>query len=186
MRTGSHIVLLGRNGSGKSTFLKCLVGKLPLSEGTVTWVDGIKVAYFDQHAEFDGELTPVSIVMHELGCSDEEARAALGAMKFDPDTMTSKVRELSGGQRMRLRFALVFGSKPDFLLLDEPTNHLDEVTWEILLNACNASKSTILLVTHDHEFIERLSTKLFWVVRGTSINERYKELDELIEELRAN
>lgn len=186
LRTGSHIVLLGRNGSGKSTFLKCLMGKFNLTKGTVVWADGLRIAYFDQHTEFAGAETPLQIVMKQLSFGDEAARAALGAMKLDADAMNTTIESLSGGQRMRLRFALVFGAKPDFLILDEPTNHLDEVTWEILLNACNASKSTILLVTHDQEFINELISKTFWVLYKSHINERHKELSELIDELRAD
>jgi ATPase subunit of ABC transporter with duplicated ATPase domains len=185
IRSGSHVVLLGRNGSGKSTFLKCLIGKLPLTTGSITWADTLRIAHFDQHTEFPSHETPVEIVQRELDCSDEEARAALGAMKFDLETMRTEIGRLSGGQRMRLRFALAFGAKPHVLVLDEPTNHLDEITWEVLLAACNASKSTILLVTHDHEFLEGLENKSFWMIRGASILERHKELDELIEELRA-
>jgi ATPase subunit of ABC transporter with duplicated ATPase domains len=184
LRTGSHVVLLGRNGSGKSTFLKCLLNKLPLSEGKVEWADGLKIAYFDQHTEFPDGETPLEIVMRGLSVGDEAARAALGAMKLEADAMETAIANLSGGQRMRLRFALVFGARPDFLILDEPTNHLDEVTWEILLNACNTSKSTILLVTHDQEFINELTHKIFWVLHKTHVNERHKELSELIEELR--
>jgi ATPase subunit of ABC transporter with duplicated ATPase domains len=184
LRTGSHVVLLGRNGSGKSTFLKCLMGKLPFSEGKAEWADGLKIAYFDQHIEFPDAETPLEIVMRELSVGDEAARAALGAMKLESEEMETSIANLSGGQRMRLRFALVFGARPDFLILDEPTNHLDEVTWEILLNACNASKSTILLVTHDQEFINELVHKTFWVLHKTHVNERHKELAELIEELR--
>lgn len=184
MRTGSHIVLLGRNGSGKSTFFKCLTGAMPLTTGTITWMEGIKSVYFDQHMEFDGSMTPVEIVMERLKCHDTDARAALGAMKFDSDKMETRIESLSGGERMRIRFALVFGASPDFIILDEPTNHLDEVTWEILLDACNASKSTILLVTHDYEFIESLNSKVFWVLQGQSIRERHKDLPALVEELK--
>jgi ATPase subunit of ABC transporter with duplicated ATPase domains len=77
MRTGSHIILLGRNGSGKSTFFKCLTGDLSLTKGTVTWTEGIKSVYFDQHMEFDGAMTPVEIVVERLACHDDAARAAL-------------------------------------------------------------------------------------------------------------
>ncbi len=184
MRTGSHIVLLGRNGSGKSTFLKCLVGNLPLTEGSITWVEGISSSYFDQHMEFDNDKTAIDIVMDKLACHDTDARAALGAMKFDSDKMETRIENLSGGERMRIRFALVFGANPDFIILDEPTNHLDEVTWQILLDACNGSKSTLLLVTHDHEFIKDLHKKTFWLLNGQSIEERHKDLEQLIAELR--
>ncbi len=185
IRTGTHITLLGRNGSGKSTFLKCLIGDLKPTEGEVIWADNIKKAYFDQHAHFDPDARPIAIVMEKLNCFDEEARAALGAMRFNLDTMNTPVHLLSGGERMRLRFALVFGLKPDLIILDEPTNHLDEVTWEVLLEACKASKSTILLVSHDYEFIQEFNPGIFWVVSRQAVTPRSKELPVLLEEMSA-
>jgi ATP-binding cassette subfamily F protein 3 len=151
--------------------------------GTVTWADNIKKAYFDQHAHFEPGERPIAIVMKKLNCFDEEARAALGAMRFNLDTMNTPVELLSGGERMRLRFALVFGLKPDLIILDEPTNHLDEVTWEVLLEACKASKSTILLVSHDYEFIQEFNPGIFWVVRNQSVTPRSKSLTELLGEM---
>ncbi|MCU0660454.1 MAG: ATP-binding cassette domain-containing protein [Candidatus Pacebacteria bacterium] len=184
MRSGSHIVLLGRNGSGKSTFLKCLTGSILPTKGEITWADGIKTAYFDQHAEFKSSHTALEAISDALACPDERARTILGMMKFSSDKMTERIENLSGGERMRIRFGVVFGANPDFIILDEPTNHLDEVTWEILLDACNRSKSMILLVTHDYEFISELTHKTFWLLKKQSITERHKELVELIEELR--
>jgi ATPase subunit of ABC transporter with duplicated ATPase domains len=184
MRTGSHIILLGRNGSGKSTFLQCLLGALPLSKGDISWMHGVKTAYFDQHAAFDPQKSALAIVMEKLQVIEDVALEALGAMRFTSERARTKVEHLSGGERMRLRFALVFGAKPNFLLLDEPTNHLDEVTWEILLEAVNKSPSTILLVTHDYEFIEGVESKLFWLLNKGTVLERHKELFELVEELR--
>lgn len=185
IRSGNHIVLLGRNGSGKSTLLKCLNGTLPLSGGDIKWADNISRAYFDQHSEFDPEQTPVEIVMAQMNCDDERARSILGLMRFSKEKMTTLIKNLSGGERMRVRFALVFGTNPDFLILDEPTNHLDEITWEILLGACNASKSTILLVTHDYEFIESLESKVFWLIHKQTVQERHKDLEQLIEEIKS-
>lgn len=182
--TGNKIVLLGRNGSGKSTFLKCLTGELPLDLGTVTWAHGITWAYFDQHAEFDLDQNAIQVVSGKLGCNDTDAQAALGAMKFDSARMTTLTRNLSGGERMRLRFALVFGKKPDFIILDEPTNHIDEVTWEILLETCLKSKSSILLVTHDYEFIKAFNPPVFWMMHDQKVVARYKELDVLLDEMR--
>ncbi len=184
IRSGTHIVLLGRNGSGKSTFLKCLTGILPVSSGDITWFDGVSSAYFDQHAEFNPDATPVEVVEEGLSVSDTKARAVLGMMKFVPQKMDTPIKMLSGGERMRVRFALVFGANPDFIILDEPTNHLDEITWQILLDACNASKSTLLLVTHDYEFIEELTHKTFLLIKGQKITERQRDLEELITELR--
>ena len=102
---------------------------------------------------------------------------------FDLKKMQTKIGSLSGGERMRLRFAIVFGQKPDFLILDEPTNHIDEVTWEVLLHACKVSKSTILLVSHDYEFIQEFAPELFWVIGNQTVTPRWKELGELLDEM---
>jgi ATPase subunit of ABC transporter with duplicated ATPase domains len=184
LRSGDRIVLVGRNGAGKSTFLKCLTGALPLTEGSITWGNGVRYSYFDQHAEFDPEATAIEIVEVALRVTDEGAQAALGAMQFDTARMSTAVKNLSGGERMRIRFAIAFGAKPDLLILDEPTNHIDEVTWEILLNACKKSKSSILLVTHDYEFIKEFEPSLFWMIAGRTVLPRYKELDVLLEEMK--
>lgn len=195
VRSGSHIALLGRNGAGKSTFLKSLTGDLTPTEGAVTWAMGaydptsrvpekpVTFAYFDQHMQFDADANPVDVVMKKLNCFDVEARSALGAMRFDLKKMQTKIGSLSGGERMRLRFAIVFGQKPDFLILDEPTNHIDEVTWEVLLHSCKVSKSTILLVSHDYEFIQEFAPELFWVIGNQTVTPRWKELGELLDEM---
>lgn len=194
IRTGTHIALLGRNGAGKSTFLKCLTGELPASEGTVTWATTydpqamvpekpVSFAYFDQHMSFEPERKPVEVVMEKLNCFEIEARAALGAMRFDLTRQQTPIGKLSGGERMRLRFAIVFGKKPDFLILDEPTNHIDEVTWEVLLQACKLSKSTILLVSHDYEFIQEFKPELFWVIGNQTVTPRWRDLGELLAEM---
>ncbi|MBU3668725.1 MAG: ABC-F family ATP-binding cassette domain-containing protein [Candidatus Taylorbacteria bacterium] len=194
VRTGTHIALLGRNGAGKSTFLKCLTGELPLTEGEISWASTydptakipekpVTFAYFDQHMSFDPERKPVDVVMEKLNCFEMEARAALGAMRFDLTRQQTPIGRLSGGERMRLRFAIVFGKKPDFLILDEPTNHIDEVTWEVLLSACKLSKSTILLVSHDYEFIQEFKPGLFWVIGNQTVTPRWRDLGELLAEM---
>jgi ATPase subunit of ABC transporter with duplicated ATPase domains len=184
VRSGNKIVLVGRNGSGKSTFLKCLTGELPLSHGEVSWASDVKWAYFDQHSQFNPEQTALEIVKDKLQCLDTDAQSALGAMRFDLARMITPAKNLSGGERMRIRFAITFGKKADFIILDEPTNHIDEVTWEILLHACSISKSSILLVTHDYEFIEAFKPSVFWMIHDHKILERHKELDVLLEEMK--
>ncbi len=183
-RTGDKIVLLGRNGVGKTTFLKCLTQQLTFTYGTVEWAKNISLAVFNQHMELKDHLTPFDIVQESLHTTDEQTRAALGAMKFDLQRMETPIHLLSGGERMRVRFALTFGKKPDFIILDEPTNHIDEVTWEILLEACKETTSAILLITHDYEFIDSLEPTKFWVITKQTISERHKELDELLDEMR--
>lgn len=184
IRSGNKIVLLGRNGSGKSTFLKCLTGNFSLHNGEVSFAQGISWSYFDQHAEFSPTATPIQIVCEKLSCLETDAQAALGAMKFDLARMKTASGNLSGGERMRIRFAIAFGKKPDLIVLDEPTNHIDEVTWEILLEACKNTKSSILLVTHDYEFIKEFHPTVFWMINDRKIVERYKDLDQLLEEMR--
>ena len=185
IRSGSKLVLLGRNGTGKSTFLKCLIGEHVVSAGEIAVAQDIKVAYFDQHADLSPEETALNIIEDKLHMGNSDARSALGAMKFDIDRMKSLVKNLSGGERMRLRFAIAFGQKPDLLILDEPTNHIDEVTWEILLEACDSFKSTILLVSHDYEFIENFKPDMYWMIKGKKVVERHKDLQVLLEEMGA-
>ncbi len=184
-RTPGHIVLLGRNGTGKSTFLKCLAGENSLSKGEISWGNNVKWAYFDQHTQFRATETPLAIVRETLNLGEQDAKAVLGEMRFNEDRMTAEIQTLSGGEKMRVRFALVFGSKAEFIILDEPTNHLDEITWEILLAACKNSRSTLLLVSHDYEFIEEFNPNVFWMIQGQSIVPRYKELSVLLEEMGA-
>lgn len=184
IRSGLKIALLGRNGSGKSTFLKCLMGEEKLVHGEITIADGIQVSYFDQHMEFSPDASSLDVIGEKLHCIENDARMALGAIKFDREKMESPIKNLSGGEKMRLRFAITFGLNPDVLILDEPTNHIDEITWEILLETCKSFKGTILLVSHDYEFIENFSPSVFFMMQNKTIKERYKDLDILLEEMR--
>jgi ATPase subunit of ABC transporter with duplicated ATPase domains len=84
---------------------------------------------------------------------------------------------------MRVRFALVFGKKAEFIIFDEPTNNLDEVTWEIFLSACKQSKASILLVTHDYEFIEEFEPDFFLAIKGQSIDVRHKALEDILADI---
>jgi len=184
IRAGNKVVLLGRNGAGKSTFLKCVTGGLELKKGEAGWGNEVSWSYFDQHASFSLSATAIEVVMHELRCGESQAQAALGAMKLDSLRMKIPSGQLSGGERMRIRFAIAFGKKPDLIILDEPTNHIDEITWEILLTACRETKSAILLVTHDYEFIQEFEPSFFWMFKNHKIVTRHKEIDVLLEEMR--
>lgn len=183
IRSGSKIVLLGRNGSGKSSFIKCLMNEIPLTVGIVTTAPAIKIAYFDQHAVFADGLNALQAIQEKLMVNEIAAISILAAVKFNRGRMKSPIDILSGGERMRLRFAITFGLKPDLLILDEPTNHIDEVTWEILLAVCSEYTGTILLVSHDYEFINQLNPDTFWVLQNQAITLRAKAFADLIKEL---
>lgn len=183
IRSGSKIVLLGRNGSGKSSFLKCLMSDLPLTLGSVTIAPGIKIAYFDQRAAFVPGVTAIQAVQDKLSIGEIAAMSILASVKFDAGRMKSPVDILSGGERMRLRFAITFGLQPDLLILDEPTNHIDEVTWEILLAICTEYSGTILLVSHDYQFIDKFDPAIFWVIHAATITARAKALADLVAEM---
>ncbi len=185
IRSGDRIVLLGRNGKGKTTFLRCLTGETQMLSGESIWADKTAWSYFDQHCAFAADQTPIKIVQEKLACGETDAKAALGMMKFDDKKMITKVGQLSGGERMRIRFALAFGKKPDLIILDEPTNHIDEITWEILVAALDETKSAVLLVTHDYEFIEEFEPSKYWTFStDNKVLERHKTLDELLDEMR--
>jgi ATPase subunit of ABC transporter with duplicated ATPase domains len=183
LRAGQKVVLLGRNGSGKSTFLNGLTGHLPLATGNVVWGNDVSWSLFNQHAEFTDTMRAVDVVSDVLKFRDDEARRVLGMVKFTGEQMITQVGELSGGERMRLRFALAFGNKPDFLVLDEPTNHLDETTWEILCDVCKQFTGTLLVVSHDYAFIEELNPNFYWMLANKKVVERHKDLDALVAEL---
>jgi ATPase subunit of ABC transporter with duplicated ATPase domains len=182
-RSGNKIALLGRNGSGKSTFLKCLIGELNITNGKRVVGENIKISYFDQHSSFEKGVTALDIVSNKLDLTNDVAKKHLGQYRFDFDRMLQKIENLSGGEKMRVRLALSFGLKPDLLVLDEPTNHIDEVTWEVLLDAIKNFQGSILLVSHDYEFIQEFEPDLFWMFQKKEVVERYKTLDELLGEL---
>jgi ATPase subunit of ABC transporter with duplicated ATPase domains len=183
-RSGHKLVLLGRNGVGKSTFLKCIMNELELTEGKKTIGENIKVAYFDQHANFPLGQDALDEVCRKLNMGEEVAKKYLGQYRFNQDRMLQKIENLSGGEKMRLRFAITFGLKPDLLILDEPTNHIDEVTWDVLVEAVKNFNGSILLVTHDYEFIQEFQPDFYWMFQKGIVLERHKTLEELLEELK--
>jgi ATPase subunit of ABC transporter with duplicated ATPase domains len=183
-RSGSKLVLLGRNGVGKSTFLKCIMGELNLTAGTKKIGENIVVSYFDQHANYDIGENALDLICKKLSMGADAGKKYLGRFRFDLARMTTKIENLSGGEKMRVRFAVTFGLNPDLLILDEPTNHIDEITWDVLLDVVKDFKGSILLVSHDYEFIQEFQPDFFWMFQKGIVVERYKLLEELLEELK--
>ena len=157
--------LIGPNGTGKTTFLKVILGTLEPLAGSITLGASLKVGYFAQAQE---ALNPEATVIDELLRHKEmpisEARNYLARYLFRGDDVFSQISTLSGGERARLALAILVLEEANFLLLDEPTNHLDIMSQEVLQSALESFNGTILLVTHDRYLVDRLASQV-WELR---------------------
>lgn len=157
---GDSVALVGPNGIGKSTLLKSIVNKLPLLNGDVSFGSNVSVGYYDQE---QANLTSSKRVLNELWDEyplqpEKEIRTILGNFLFTRDDVLKPVSSLSGGQKARLALAKLMMQKSNLLILDEPTNHLDLNSKEILENALIDYPGTLLFVSHDRYFINRVTT----------------------------
>lgn len=161
-----RIALLGKNGNGKSTLAKLLTGQLPVMEGTINRLSGLKIGYFGQHQEDDLPLNETPLNYFQTFLSDKtptQVRSYLAGFGIDQDKALTPIAHLSGGEKARLIFARIAHEKPALLILDEPTNHLDMVGREALLDALNAFEGSVLLITHDFHLIELFADEL-WLI----------------------
>ena len=159
---GESIALVGPNGIGKSTLLKTIIKKLPALEGSIRYGTNLALGYYDQE---QAELTSNKRVLNELWDdyplkSEKEIRTVLGNFLFSGDDVLKIVSTLSGGEKARLALAKLMLEKANLLILDEPTNHLDLDSKEVLENALIDYPGTILFVSHDRYFINRIATKV--------------------------
>lgn len=160
---GESVALVGPNGIGKSTLLKTLIQKLKPLTGTISTGSHVSIGYYDQE---QAELHSSKRVLDELwddypGMNEKDIRTCLGNFLFSGDDVLKPVHSLSGGEKARLALAKLMLQKANFLILDEPTNHLDLDSKEILENALIDYPGTILFVSHDRYFINRIATKVF-------------------------
>jgi ATPase subunit of ABC transporter with duplicated ATPase domains len=177
---GEKIALMGRNGSGKTTLLKSLVRNAPgaiddsdrhfaIDGGTVTWGHNVSVGYFAQdHTDTIEKGTTVIEWLHQFNAqaTQEELRGLLGQMLFSGDDALKPTRALSGGESARVIFCKLMMQKPNVLLLDEPTNHLDLESINALNIALQKYPGTVLLVTHDHDVIDEVATRIWHFAGG--------------------
>lgn len=159
---GDSIALVGPNGAGKSTLLKSITGALPLISGGIQPGAGVEIGYYDQE---QSHLNRSKTVLAELwddyaGTPEKEIRSILGTFLFSGDDVLKPVAALSGGEKARLALAKLTMQKANFLILDEPTNHLDLDSKEVLENALIEYPGTLLFVSHDRYFINRIATKV--------------------------
>ncbi len=171
LRRGERLGIIGGNGTGKTTLLRTLLNQQPALAGEARWGSGVVTGYYDQrlHTVDDrndvlGELR--TIAGH--GVADGELRGFLGRFLFSGDDVFKSVSALSGGEKGRLALAKLIYSRVNVLLLDEPTNHLDIASCETLEEALNEYDGTIITVSHDRYFLDRICTKILYFSAGSA------------------
>lgn len=160
--------LVSPNGSGKSTLIKLLMGQIEPDEGVAKIGPGLKIGYYSQdHAEtLDPEITPVQYFSKRFSLFDYQVEPILRRFLFSNQTMKSKIRMLSGGQKARLQLALFLYTNPDILILDEPTNHLDLKSIAALESFLAEYDGALLLISHDRQMVENLEIPVYEIVEG--------------------
>jgi len=174
---GEKIALIGRNGAGKTTLIRSLLGSAPgigseglsIDSGEVKWGHEVQIGYFaqDHRHSIAGELSTLDwLRQFDAKASTEELRGLLGQMLFQRDEAIKPVEALSGGEAARLLFCKLMLEKPNVLVLDEPTNHLDLESINALNIALQRYEGTVFLVTHDHDVIEEVATRIWHFDHG--------------------
>lgn len=162
---GEKVAIIGENGVGKSSLLKALVGKLSPQEGEVEWGRNVKLAYFDQE---DGDLSMGKTALDELWdrhptMYEQDVRNLLGSLRLTKEDVYKKVGVLSGGERAKLKLGILTLQHGNVMVMDEPTNHLDIMAKEALDKALFEYDGTLLVVSHDRYFLNRLPTRIIEV-----------------------
>ena len=185
VKAGDRIALIGDNGTGKSTLLKCLTGEEKPDGGTIRWGTGVDIGYYDQHqAGLNESKTVLDEVWDRFPRMEQyEIRGALGMFLFSGDDVFAPVSTLSGGEKGRVALTELMLRKDNVLLLDEPTNHLDMDSREVLENALADFPGTIIAVSHDRYFINRFAEKVC-ALEGGTLREYLGNYDSYYEKVR--
>jgi ATPase subunit of ABC transporter with duplicated ATPase domains len=159
-----RIAIIGPNGIGKTTLLRCLAGDLEPDQGIVKWAEKAHPGYFSQDhaADFDSDLNLFDWLTQwtRPGDDDQVLRGTLGKLLFSGDDVKKSVRVISGGEQGRMLFGKLILQRPNVLLMDEPTNHLDMESIESLNTALDLYQGTLVFVSHDREFVSSLATRI--------------------------
>ncbi|MDE6810867.1 MAG: ABC-F family ATP-binding cassette domain-containing protein [Muribaculaceae bacterium] len=169
LRRGDKVAFVGKNGEGKSTLVKCIMGEIPYS-GTLRIGHNVKIGYFAQNQAqlLDRELTVLETIDQvAVGDVRLKIRDLLGAFMFGQEDIDKKVKVLSGGEKTRLAMLKLLLEPVNFLILDEPTNHLDMRTKDILKEAIKGFEGTVIVVSHDRQFLDGLVEKIYEFGGGT-------------------
>ncbi|MDR1401448.1 MAG: ABC-F family ATP-binding cassette domain-containing protein [Puniceicoccales bacterium] len=166
---GDRIALLGSNGNGKSTLAKIISGRLTPHSGEIIGARNVKISYFSQQQadELNLEKTPIEIFRNTTReFSETQIRAHLGRFGITQERSETAVKNLSGGEKSRVLFAINSLSNPHAMIFDEPTNHLDIETREALINAINEYHGAVVLITHDFYILSKICSKFFIIADG--------------------
>lgn len=161
---GDRVGLIGPNGAGKTTLLRTLIGEIPPISGQVHLGHNVRIGYYSQtHAGLNGERTVLDEIRRVSVLSEEGARGFLGRFLFSGDDVFKPIKALSGGERSRVALAKLTLQGSNLMMLDEPTNHLDLSSRQFLEELLSEFEGTLLFVSHDRYFIDRLATKV-WAI----------------------
>lgn len=172
IKRGEHVAIIGDNGSGKTTLLKILNGLVPADQGTFRLGSNVEIGYYDQeHHVLHSEKTLFEEISDDYPyLNNTQIRNVLAAFLFTGEDVFKRISDLSGGERGRVSLAKLVLSNANFLILDEPTNHLDIMSKEILEDALNGYKGTILYVSHDRYFINRTAHRILDLTEGQFVS----------------
>ncbi|HZO74459.1 MAG TPA: ABC-F family ATP-binding cassette domain-containing protein [Ktedonobacteraceae bacterium] len=167
---GDRVGLIGPNGAGKTTFIRTLIGELSPIAGQVHPGHNVRIGYYSQtHSGLNGGRTILDEIRRVCTLSEEGARSFLGRFLFSGDDVFKQIKTLSGGERSRVALAKLTLQGSNFMVLDEPTNHLDLQSRQFLEEVLSEYEGTLLFVSHDRYFIDRLATKVLAIEDGVLI-----------------
>jgi ABC-type multidrug transport system ATPase subunit len=185
---GERIALLGDNGTGKTTFLKCLLGEEEFL-GRIQFGPTVKAGYLPQVIHFNNpERTLYDTMLYDKNCTPQVARDRLGQFMFSGEDVFKQVKNLSGGEQSRLRLCMLMDEKINLLILDEPTNHLDIASREWVEAAIEEFEGVLLFVSHDRYFIEKFAERI-WLLEDGKIRDfkcGYSKYRSILEHETAN
>jgi ATPase subunit of ABC transporter with duplicated ATPase domains len=184
VEAGERIAIIGPNGVGKTTLIRCLAGDLKPTAGTIAWVENAEPGYMpqDPQAEFAEKRDLFSWMSDWTGKADDDqiVRATLGRLLFSGDETKKSVTVLSGGEKGRMIYGKLMLTRPNVMLLDEPTNHMDMETIESLQIGLEKYPGTLLFVSHDREFVNTLATRIIELKPGGTMADFSGSYDEYL------
>lgn len=170
VRRGEKVGIVGSNGIGKSSLLKILLKRIPISHGRIEWAKNVKISYFDQES---ADLSPNKSCIDELhdryrSMSETEVRNVLGQVMLTGENVFKPTGVISGGERAKLCFAIMMLERANVLVLDEPTNHLDMSAKEVIENALDQYDGTVIFVSHDRYLLSRIADRIIEITPNSA------------------